>query len=65
MYAQVAPEEFAASIQRLNAIVARSVPSAFRFLLLGCVCCCCTIGASLAPALVISGRVRGLCCTTF
>lgn len=55
---QVAPEEFADSIRRANAVLARGVPVAFRCLMLGCVCCCCTAGASLAPALCLSTRVR-------
>ena len=58
---KVAPEEFYATIQRVNSIVQKQVPLGFKCFLLGCFCCCCTAGLSLGPAMILNKRVSAVC----
>ena len=55
---QVAPEEFKASINRVNGCLRKTLPVNVRWLLCGCLCCCCTLGFSLWPVICLSKRVR-------
>lgn len=55
---QVAPEEFKASINRVNSCLRKTLPVNVRWLLCGCLCCCCTLGFSLWPVICLSKRVR-------
>ena len=55
---KVAREEFGVTIHRVNALVQKSVPLAFKCLFVGCLCCCCTAGLSLGPAVILNKRVR-------
>lgn len=54
---QVAPEEFKASINRVNSCLRKTLPVNVRWLLCGCLCCCCTLGFSLWPVICLSKRV--------
>ncbi|XP_077427342.1 cysteine-rich hydrophobic domain-containing protein 2 isoform X1 [Vanacampus margaritifer] len=54
---KVAPEEFKASINRVNSCLKKSLPVNVRWLLCGCLCCCCTLGFSLWPVICLSKRV--------
>uniref|UniRef100_A0A8C6P0Y2 Cysteine rich hydrophobic domain 2 n=1 Tax=Nothobranchius furzeri TaxID=105023 RepID=A0A8C6P0Y2_NOTFU len=55
---KVAPEEFKASINRVNSCLRKTLPVNVRWLLCGCLCCCCTLGFSLWPVICLSKRVR-------
>ena len=58
LHARVAPEEFKATMGRLNATLRRSLPVNLRWLFCGCLCCCCTLGCSMWPVICLSRRVR-------
>lgn len=53
---KVAPEEFKASINRVNSCLKKTLPVNVRWLLCGCLCCCCTLGFSLWPVICLSKR---------
>uniref|UniRef100_G3PTW0 Golgin subfamily A member 7/ERF4 domain-containing protein n=1 Tax=Gasterosteus aculeatus aculeatus TaxID=481459 RepID=G3PTW0_GASAC len=55
---KVAPEEFKASINRVNGCLRKTLPVNVRWLLCGCLCCCCTLGFSLWPVICLSKRTR-------
>ncbi|XP_060772749.1 cysteine-rich hydrophobic domain-containing protein 2 [Neoarius graeffei] len=55
---KVAPEEFKASISRVNGCLRKTLPVNVRWLLCGCLCCCCTLGLSLWPVICLSKRTR-------
>ncbi|XP_061536602.1 cysteine-rich hydrophobic domain-containing protein 2 isoform X2 [Phycodurus eques] len=55
---KVAPEEFKASINRVNGCLKKTLPVNVRWLLCGCLCCCCTLGFSLWPVICLSKRTR-------
>lgn len=48
---QLAPEEFAATVGKVNAVLERDVPRGVAWFLAGYIVCVCTLGLSLAPAL--------------
>lgn len=54
---QVAPEEFKTSISRVNACLKKNLPVNVKWLLCGCLCCCCTVGCSLWPVICLNKRV--------
>ncbi|ESO90679.1 hypothetical protein LOTGIDRAFT_217780, partial [Lottia gigantea] len=56
--AKVAPEEFKATMVRLNSVLKKSLPVNVKWLFCGCVCCCCTLGCSLWPVVCLSKRTR-------
>nr|XP_029499803.1 cysteine-rich hydrophobic domain-containing protein 2-like [Oncorhynchus nerka] len=55
---KVAPEEFKASINRVNGCLKKTLPVNVRWLLCGCLCCCCTLGFSLWPVICLSKRTQ-------
>lgn len=55
---KVAPEEFKSSISRVNSCLRKTLPVNVRWLLCGCLCCCCTLGFSLWPVICLSKRMR-------
>ncbi|XP_078741392.1 cysteine-rich hydrophobic domain-containing protein 2 [Lampetra fluviatilis] len=55
---KVAPEEFKSSVGRVNGCLKKTMPVNFRWLLCGCLCCCCTLGCSLWPVVCLSKRTR-------
>ncbi|XP_010166785.2 cysteine-rich hydrophobic domain-containing protein 1, partial [Antrostomus carolinensis] len=55
---QVAPEEFKTSIGRVNACLRKNLPVNVKWLLCGCLCCCCTLGCSLWPVVCLNKRTR-------
>lgn len=58
---KVAPEEFSATMARLNGLLRKSMPVNVRWLFCGCLLCCCTLGCSLWPVLCLSRRtIRSL-----
>lgn len=57
LVSRVAPEEFKATIGRINGILKKTLPVNVKWLFCGCVCCCCTLGCSLWPVICLSKRV--------
>ncbi|XP_036380249.1 cysteine-rich hydrophobic domain-containing protein 2-like isoform X2 [Megalops cyprinoides] len=55
---KVAPEEFKMSMCRVNTCLRKSLPVNVRWLLCGCLCCCCTMGWSLWPVICLNKRTR-------
>ncbi|XP_056665136.1 cysteine-rich hydrophobic domain-containing protein 1 isoform X2 [Monodelphis domestica] len=55
---KVAPEEFKTSIGRVNACLQKNLPVSIKWLLCGCLCCCCTLGCSLWPVVCLNKRTR-------
>ncbi|XP_075394707.1 cysteine-rich hydrophobic domain-containing protein 1 [Tenrec ecaudatus] len=55
---KVAPEEFKTSIGRVNACLKKALPINVKWLLCGCLCCCCTLGCSLWPVICLNKRTR-------
>uniref|UniRef100_A0A8C3K6M7 Cysteine rich hydrophobic domain 1 n=1 Tax=Calidris pygmaea TaxID=425635 RepID=A0A8C3K6M7_9CHAR len=55
---KVAPEEFKTSISRVNACLRKNLPVNVKWLLCGCLCCCCTLGCSLWPVICLNKRTR-------
>uniref|UniRef100_A0A9J8AF19 Cysteine-rich hydrophobic domain 1 n=1 Tax=Cyprinus carpio carpio TaxID=630221 RepID=A0A9J8AF19_CYPCA len=55
---KVAPEEFKTSINRVNACLKKNLPVNVKWLLCGCLCCCCTVGCSLWPVICLNKRTR-------
>ncbi|XP_064608712.1 cysteine-rich hydrophobic domain-containing protein 2-like [Liolophura sinensis] len=55
---KVAPEEFKATITRINNVLRKALPMNVKWLFCGCVCCCCTLGCSLWPVICLSKRTR-------
>ncbi|XP_046331747.1 cysteine-rich hydrophobic domain-containing protein 2-like [Haliotis cracherodii] len=56
--AKVAPEEFKATMTRINSVLRKALPVNVKWLFCGCVCCCCTLGCSLWPVICLSKRTR-------
>ncbi|KAG7264568.1 hypothetical protein CRUP_029123 [Coryphaenoides rupestris] len=55
---KVAPEEFKTSIGRVNGCLKKNLPVNVKWLLCGCLCCCCTVGCSLWPVICLNKRTR-------
>ncbi|XP_072482787.1 cysteine-rich hydrophobic domain-containing protein 1 isoform X2 [Notamacropus eugenii] len=55
---KVAPEEFKISIGRVNGCLQKNLPVSVKWLLCGCLCCCCTLGCSLWPVVCLNKRTR-------
>ncbi|MGH0143702.1 UNVERIFIED_CONTAM: hypothetical protein FKN15_007524 [Acipenser sinensis] len=55
---KVAPEEFKASINRVNSCLKKNLPVSVRWLLCGFLCCCCTLGCSMWPVVCLAKRTR-------
>jgi len=58
LQSRVAPEEFKATMTRVNGVLKKALPVNFRFLVCGCVCCCCTVGVSLWPVICLSRKTQ-------
>ncbi|CAD5119408.1 DgyrCDS8023 [Dimorphilus gyrociliatus] len=56
--AKVAPEEFKASLSRINSVLKKTLPMNVKWLFCGCVCCCCTLGCSLWPVICLNKRTK-------
>ncbi|XP_055327461.1 cysteine-rich hydrophobic domain-containing protein 2-like isoform X2 [Paramacrobiotus metropolitanus] len=55
---KVAPEEYKATICRINNILHRALPNSVKWLICGCFCCFCTLGCSLWPVICLRRRTR-------
>jgi hypothetical protein len=58
LLARVAPEEFRATVGRVNEIVTKALPLQLKWVLLGCLCCSCTLGCSFWPVICLSKKTR-------
>ncbi|XP_063724922.1 cysteine-rich hydrophobic domain-containing protein 2-like [Symsagittifera roscoffensis] len=58
LHAKLAQEEFRQTMGEVNEVLRRTMPLNFRWLLCGCVCCCCTLGCSLWPVICLNKRTR-------
>jgi len=58
LHARVAPEEYKATIGRVNSTLRKTLPVNVRWLFCGCLCCCCTLGCSMWPVICLSKRTR-------
>lgn len=58
LVSRVAPEEFKSSIMRINSVLKKTLPKNLKFLICGCLFCCCTLGCSFFPVICLSKRVR-------
>ncbi|KAK3699944.1 hypothetical protein QZH41_016603 [Actinostola sp. cb2023] len=56
--AKVAPEEFKTTINRVNRVLSKAMPINVRWLLCGCICCCCTLGMSMWPVVCLNKRTK-------
>ncbi|CAF0972113.1 unnamed protein product [Didymodactylos carnosus] len=56
--ARVARDEYSETIKRVNTILRKNVPINFKWLLCGCICCCCTIGLSMCPVFCLNKRSK-------
>ncbi|KAL3880495.1 hypothetical protein ACJMK2_032729 [Sinanodonta woodiana] len=56
--AKVAPEEFKATVVRVNNVLRKALPVNVKWLFCGCICCCCTLGCSLWPVVCLNKRTR-------
>ncbi|XP_004206544.2 cysteine-rich hydrophobic domain-containing protein 2 isoform X1 [Hydra vulgaris] len=55
---KLAPEEYDATLSRINKVLGRSLPTNLRWLFCGCLCCCCTLGMSIWPVVFLNKRTR-------
>ncbi|XP_065059064.1 cysteine-rich hydrophobic domain-containing protein 2-like [Rhopilema esculentum] len=55
---KLAPEEFESIMKKINKILGRTLPLNIRWLLCGCICCCCTLGLSMWPVVYLNKRSR-------
>lgn len=55
---KVAPEEFRETVLRMNSVLKRTLPVNIKWLLCGCLCCCCTLGCSLWPIVCLKKRTE-------
>nr|CAD7459981.1 unnamed protein product [Timema tahoe] len=58
LVSRVAPEEFKATVLRINSVLKKTLPVNVKWLFCGCVCCCCTLGCSLWPVICLSKRTQ-------
>lgn len=58
LYAKLAPEEFRDTIKQINSILSRKLANNFRWLVIGSVFCCCTLGCSLFPVIFMNKKAR-------
>nr|CAB3230551.1 cysteine-rich hydrophobic domain-containing protein 2 [Phallusia mammillata] len=55
---KIAPEEFNATICRINRRLGKMVSMNLNWLLFGCLCCCCTVGCSAWPVVCMNKRTK-------
>jgi len=55
---KVSRDEYHETIKRVNLILRKNIPINFKWLLCGCICCCCTMGLSLCPVLCLNKRSK-------
>ncbi len=58
LFGKVAPEEFQETILKVNKQLKHSMPVNLKWLLCGFICCCCTLGCSMWPAICVNRKVK-------
>lgn len=58
LHGRVAPEEFQETITKVNNQLRRSMSINLKWLLCGFICCCCTLGCSMWPAICVNRKVK-------
>lgn len=58
LHGKLAPEEFQETISKVNNQLRRSMPTNLKWLLCGFICCCCTLGCSMWPAICVNRKVK-------
>ncbi|VDL51282.1 unnamed protein product [Hymenolepis diminuta] len=58
LHGRVAPEEFQETISKVNNQLRRSMSINLKWLLCGFICCCCTLGCSMWPAICVNRKVK-------
>uniref|UniRef100_A0A5K3F2G8 Erf4 domain-containing protein n=1 Tax=Mesocestoides corti TaxID=53468 RepID=A0A5K3F2G8_MESCO len=58
LHGKVAPEEFQETISKVNCQLRRSMPTNLKWLLCGFICCCCTLGCSMWPAICVNRKIK-------
>ncbi len=58
LHGKLAPEEFQETIAKVNKQLRRSMPTNLKWLLCGFICCCCTLGCSMWPAICVNRKVK-------
>lgn len=58
LHSRVAPEEYKETISHINGVLRKIEPAVVKLLICGCLCCCCTLGFSMMPAVCITRRTR-------
>lgn len=56
LMSRVAPEEYQDTIGKINKLLKRNLPLHAKLFLCGCLCCCCTLGCSIWPAICYSKK---------
>eukprot|EP00112_Aurelia_sp_Birch-Aquarium-sp1_P025779 Seg878.2 transcript_id=Seg878.2/GoldUCD/mRNA.D3Y31 product="Cysteine-rich hydrophobic domain-containing protein 2" protein_id=Seg878.2/GoldUCD/D3Y31 len=55
---KLAPEEYESTMKKINKVLGRTLPLNLRWLLCGCICCCCTLGLSMWPVVYLNKRSK-------
>ncbi|KAH9287409.1 Cysteine-rich hydrophobic domain-containing protein 2 [Echinococcus granulosus] len=58
LHGKVAPEEFQETISKVNSQLRRSMSINLKWLLCGFICCFCTLGCSMWPAICVNRKVK-------
>lgn len=58
LISKIAPEEFSATLNRVNAILKKNLPINIKWLCFGCCCCLCSLGLSMWPVICLSKRTQ-------
>ncbi|KAK9746691.1 Golgin subfamily A member 7/ERF4 family [Popillia japonica] len=60
LHSRVAPEEYKETIDKINRVLRKNLPTNARLLFFGCFFCCCTFGCSFWPVICSSRRTLRL-----
>jgi len=58
LISKIAPEEYTATISRVNSILRKNLSISVKWLCFGCVCCCCSLGLSMWPVICLSKMTK-------
>jgi len=56
--AKLAPEEFRDTIKQINSILNKELENSFKWLVVGSLFCCCTLGCSLLPVIYLNKKAK-------
>ncbi|KAK9869704.1 hypothetical protein WA026_003444 [Henosepilachna vigintioctopunctata] len=58
LLSRIAPEEYKATVRKINSILEKTIPRNFKWFLCGCLFICCTLGTSLLPSIYLTKHTR-------